>query len=150
MGRWSRRIAPRFLDSAHSPEGIGWALEVGCGTGALTAAILERCAPKSLFAIDQSEAFLARARSNVADPRAEFRVADAQSLPVEANSRDLAVSALVLNFVPDRAGALSEMRRATRPGGAVAFYVWDYPGGGIAFMRAFWTAATELDPSAAD
>jgi SAM-dependent methyltransferase len=149
MGRWSRRIAPRFLDWLDPPEGADW-LEVGCGTGALSAAILERCAPRSLFAIDQSEAFLTRARSNVPDPRAEFQVADGRSLPVEANSRDLAVSALVLNFIPDRVGALLEMRRAVRSGGTVAFYVWDYPGGGIAFMRAFCTAATELDPTAAD
>jgi SAM-dependent methyltransferase len=149
MGRWSRRIAPRFLDWLNPPEGADW-LEVGCGTGALSAAILERCEPNSLFAVDQSEAFLARARSNVPDPRAEFQAADARSLPVEADSRDLAVSALVLNFIPDRVGALSEMGRAVRPGGTVAFYVWDYPGGGISFMRAFWTAATELDPTAAD
>ena len=62
----------------------------------------------------------------------------------------MVVAALVLNFVPDREKALTEMKRAARPGGTVAFYVWDYPGGGIEFMRAFWTAATALDPAAAD
>ena len=40
------------------------------------------------------------------------------------------------------------MRRIVRPGGTVGFYVWDYPGGVIAFMRAFWTAAVALDPAA--
>jgi hypothetical protein len=60
------------------------------------------------------------------------------------------VSALVLNFVPDKEKALAEMKRVARPGATVAFYVWDYAGGGVEFMRAFWTAATALDPNAAD
>jgi SAM-dependent methyltransferase len=147
MGRWSRRIAPRFVDWLAVPDGRDW-VEVGCGTGALSAAILAGAAPRSLMAIDPSEGFLASARENVPDPRASFAPGDARDLPVEAASRDVAVSGLVLNFVPDRARALAEMRRVLRPGGTVAFYVWDYPGGGIEFMRAFWSAAVELDPAA--
>jgi SAM-dependent methyltransferase len=65
-------------------------------------------------------------------------------------SRDVVVSALVLNFVPDKAKALAEMKRVARAGGTIAFYVWDYPGGGIEFMRAFWKAAVALDPKAQD
>lgn len=149
MGRWSRKIAPLFLDWLAAPEGLDW-LEVGCGTGALSAAILARCNPKSLVCIDPSEGFMATARANVPDPRAAFRVGDAQALDLPPNSRDMVVSALALNFVPDRAKALAEMKRVARPGGTVGFYVWDYPGGGIAFMRAFWNAATALDPGAAD
>jgi hypothetical protein len=42
------------------------------------------------------------------------------------------------------------MMRIVRRDGVVAFYVWDYPGGGIEFMRAFWTAAVELDPEVRD
>jgi ubiquinone/menaquinone biosynthesis C-methylase UbiE len=149
MGRWSRRIAPLFLDWFAAAVGGDW-LEVGCGTGALSAAILEQGKPRSLLAIDPSEGFIARARQSVPDPRAAFRVGDAQALPVESSSKDVVVSALVLNFVPDRDRALAEMRRAARPGGAIGFYVWDYPGGGVEFMRAFWTAATALDPAAHD
>jgi phospholipid N-methyltransferase len=59
MGRWSRKIAPRFLDWLEPPDGLDW-LEVGCGTGALTAAILEHCRPGSLTAIEPSEGFLGR------------------------------------------------------------------------------------------
>ena len=70
MGRWSRRIAPRFLDWLGVPEGLDW-LEVGCGTGALSAAILERCNPKSLISIDPSEGFVAMARATVPDQRAD-------------------------------------------------------------------------------
>ena len=149
MGRWSRRIAPLFLDWLAPAEELDW-LEVGCGTGALSAAILARCEPRSLISIDQSEGFLARARQNVPDARVEFRAGDAQALPLDSASRDMIVSALVLNFVPDRAKALAEMKRVARPGATVAFYVWDYPGGGMEIMRAFWTAATALDPNAAD
>ena len=149
MGRWSRQIAPRFLDWLGAPDGLDW-LELGCGTGALSAAILARCNPRNLTAIDPSEGFVAKARANVPDGRATFRVGDAQALDLETASRDAVVSALMLNFVPDKAKALAEMKRVARPGGRIGFYVWDYPGGGIAFMRAFWNAATALDPAARD
>jgi SAM-dependent methyltransferase len=149
MGRWSRQIAPRFLDWLGVPEGREW-LEVGCGTGALSGAIVARCQPKDLLAIDSSEGFVATARKNVGDKRATFQTGDARALPLDSASRDAAVSALVLNFIPDRAKALAEMKRVTRPGGTVGFYVWDYPGGGMGLMRAFWEAAASLDPGAAD
>jgi len=147
MGRWSRQIAPRFLDWLDMPNGLDW-LEVGCGSGALSAAILTQCAPKSLVSIDPSEGFVATARANVPDERAEFQVGDAQALTFDAASRDVVVSGLVLNFVPDKEKALAEMKRVVRPGGTVGFYVWDYPGGGVEFMRAFWNAAVALDPDA--
>ncbi len=149
MGRWSRQVAPRFLDWLGARNGLDW-LEVGCGTGALSSAILAQCGAKSLSGVDPSEGFVAQARENVPDPRAEFHVGDAQDLPFDDSSRDVVASALVLNFVPDKQKALSEMKRVARPGGAVAFYVWDYPGGGVEFMRAFWNAAIALDPSASD
>jgi SAM-dependent methyltransferase len=149
MGRWSRQVAPCFLDWLGAPEGQDW-LEVGCGTGALSAAILERCKPKSLISIDPSEGFLQKARANVPDERAEFLLGDAQSLTLEAASRDVIVSGLVLNFVPDKEAALAEMKRVARVGGTIGLYVWDYPGGGVEFMRAFWNAATALDPDARD
>jgi ubiquinone/menaquinone biosynthesis C-methylase UbiE len=144
MGRWSRQIAPRFLDWLDPASGLDW-LDVGCGTGALTSAILARGDPKSVLSVDPSEGFLARARDNVPDSRAAFQVGDAQSLAVETASRDLVVSGLVLNFVPDKQKALAEMKRVARAGATIAFYVWDYPGGGVEFMQAFWTAATALD-----
>jgi SAM-dependent methyltransferase len=89
MGRWSRRIAPRFLDWLGVPEGLDW-LEVGCGTGALSAAILERCNPKSLISIDPSEGFVAMARAMVPDslePEARQRLKERleASLPRQAD-----------------------------------------------------------------
>lgn len=149
MGRWSRRIAPLFLDRLGAAEGLDW-LDVGCGTGALSEAILARCAPRSVVGADPSPGFISQARKIVRDPRATFLLGDAQALPVGSASFDVVVSGLVLNFVPDRLKALEEMKRAARPDGRVCLYVWDYPGGGVEFMRAFWTAATSLDPDAAD
>jgi ubiquinone/menaquinone biosynthesis C-methylase UbiE len=149
MGRWSRQIAPRFLEWLEPRDRLDW-LEVGCGTGALSAAILARCDPKSLISIDPSEGFLAKARANVPDGRVQFRQGDAQALAIEPGSRDMIVSALVLNFVPDKDRALAEMKRVARRGATIAFYVWDYPGGGIEFISAFWAAATALDPGARD
>jgi SAM-dependent methyltransferase len=128
---------------------LDW-LDVGCGTGALSEAILARCAPRSVTGVDPSPRFLSQARETVRDQRATFLVGDAQALPVGSASVDLVVSGLVLNFVSDRLEALKERRRAPRPEGRVCFYVWDYPGGGVEFMREFWRAATALDPDAAD
>ncbi|MCZ0960566.1 class I SAM-dependent methyltransferase [Paracoccus benzoatiresistens] len=149
MGRWSARIAPLFLDWLEAEKGLDW-LEIGCGTGALSAAIMARAGPASLVGIDPSAGFLERAREIVPDPRARFLIGDAQALPVPAASADVAVAGLVLNFVSDRPLALAQMMRVVRPGGTIGFYVWDYPGGGMGFMRAFWTEAAALDPAATD
>jgi SAM-dependent methyltransferase len=149
MGRWSRRIAPHFLDWFDAPPALDW-LEVGCGTGALTEAILVRGAPSSLVSIDSSEGFVATAEGRTTDGRVTFRVGDGHALGEPDGSRDVVVSGLVLNFLPDRQRALAEMKRVLRPGGMLGFYIWDYPGGGVGFMRAFWTAAAALDPAAAE
>lgn len=149
MGRWSRRVAPHFLEFLAARRGLDW-LDVGCGTGALSAAILSQCDPESLIAIDPSAGFVARARSTIPDARAEFTVGDAQALQLESASRDVVASALVLNFVPDKVKALTEMKRVARGAGLVGFYVWDYPGGGMEFMREFWRAAIALDSGALD
>lgn len=149
MGRWSRQIAPRFLDWLGAPADAAW-LDLGCGTGALTQTILAQTAPRSIVAIDQSADFVAHARAATSDAhvRLRFEVGDAQKIPLPDASVDVAASALVINFVPDKVQALREMQRVTRPGGLVSFYVWDYPGGGMGFMRAFWSAAIALDPKA--
>lgn len=147
MGRWSRRVAEKFLAWLAPPRDAAW-LEVGCGTGALTAAILAGCAPRSILATDPSDGFLAHARSTIHDARVHFETAGAENLPADDASVDVAVAALVLNFMPDRQAALAEMRRISRPGGLLGFYVWDYPGGGIGFIDAFWKAAAAIDPDA--
>lgn len=149
MGRWSRQIAARYLDWLGAPQDAAW-LDLGCGTGALTQTILARSAPRTIVAIDQSADFVAHARAATSDERVRmrFEVGDAQKIPLPDAAVDVAASALVINFVPDRVQALREMKRVVKPGGLASFYVWDYPGGGMGFMTAFWKAAIALDPKA--
>jgi ubiquinone/menaquinone biosynthesis C-methylase UbiE len=129
MGRWSRAAGAEFLAWVAPPHGADW-LEVGCGTGAFTELVVEACAPAALVATDSMPTQIEYARSQRASPRAEFQVADAQTLPFPDGTFDVIVAALVINFIADRDRALSEMRRVGRPAGIVAGYVWDFAGGG--------------------
>jgi len=132
MGVWSALAGDVFLDWLAPPSGLRW-IDVGCGNGAFTQRIAERCAPASLLGIDPSEAQLAFARSRPVGGLAEFRVGDAMALAVPAASYDAAVMALVITLVPDPAKGTAEMARAVAPGGFVAAYIWDFPGGGFPF-----------------
>ena len=147
IGRWSKLVAQRFIGWLNAAPALEW-LDVGCGTGALSAAILECAAPKGVKGIDPSDAFVAHARAHVADSRVWFDVGNAQALPFENGAFDIAVSGLVLNFVPDQRAAMQEIRRVLRPGGTAALYVWDYSGK-MEMLRYFWDAAIALDPGAA-
>src|SRR5690606_8890831 len=109
------------------PAGSRW-LDVGCGTGALSQTILHLAAPAAITGMDRSPGYVAYARSQVQDARVQFKVGDAQALPVEDGAYDAAVSGLVLNFVAQPAQMVAEMGRAVHPGGVVALYVWDYGG----------------------
>lgn len=146
VGRWSRRVAPQFLSWLNIPAGRRW-LDVGCGTGALSAAILDHCAPVSVIGVEPSESFLEQTKARLGN-RALLRRGSAAQIPLDDAAVDVTVSALVLNFVPDGRAALSEMARVTIPGGTIAAYVWDYSGK-MELMRHFWDAAVELNPEAA-
>jgi SAM-dependent methyltransferase len=147
VGRWSRSVAALFLDWLGVAPGGRW-LDVGCGTGALTSTVLARADPAAVTGIDPSEGFLAHARARVTDPRASFSQGDATALPVPDGVYDAVVSGLVLNHVGPPALAVAEMTRATRSGGRVAAYVWDY-GEGMELIRHFWEAVAAIDPAAA-
>ncbi|WP_254897023.1 class I SAM-dependent methyltransferase [Amycolatopsis sp. Hca4] len=112
IGRWSRRIAETFVRQLAVPSSRRW-LDVGCGTGALTSAVLAAADPVEVVGADPSEGFLKTARASVTDPRATFTVADARSLPFPADRFDVAVSGLVLNFVPEPPRAAAEIARVT-------------------------------------
>jgi SAM-dependent methyltransferase len=144
VGRWSRRVAKELLNWLAVPAGKDW-LDVGCGTGALIQTIIETENPNSVIGIDPSPGFIEYAKARIASPRARFEVGDAQSLPIDTASLDVAVAGLVLNFVPQPPRAVAEMARVVRPGGIVAAYVWDYAGK-MELMRYFWDAAVALDP----
>jgi SAM-dependent methyltransferase len=146
MGRWSRLVADEFVRWLSCPPGARW-LDIGCGSGALTSTAAALCHPRTLLGLDGSAGFVTTARASTPDPT-RFAVADAQALPVPDACFDVAVSGLVLNFLPAPGAALTEAARVVRPGGLVAAYVWDYAEG-MEFLRRFWDAATAVDPSAA-
>ena len=148
VGRWSRRVAREFLGRLALPADSTW-LDIGCGTGALSQAILQVAAPRDMTGIDRSADYIAHLLSQNDDRRARFVVGDAQALPVETSTYDAVVSGLVLNFIQQPRPAVNEMVRAARAGGVVAAYVWDYAGK-MQLMRHFWNAAAALDPAASE
>ena len=127
MGRWSRAVGAVFLDWLAAPRKAAW-LDVGCGTGAFTTLIVKTCKPARVAAVDPGAAQIEFARRQPVAKRADFRVADAQTLPFSDGTFDVVASALVINFIPDRARAVAQMRRVTRPYGTVGGYVWDFAG----------------------
>jgi len=149
MGRWSRRIATQFIAWLDAPAGLRW-LDVGCGTGALTATVLAAAEPAEIVGAEPSAGFLSTARARITDPRASFQIADARAVPQPDERFDAVVSALVLNFVPEPEKAVAEWARVAAPGGTVATYLWDYIGGGMEFIKYFWDVAAELDPAVAE
>ena len=127
VGRWSRLVAKDFLTWLQAAPDLDW-LDVGCGTGALAETVLQQARPRSVTGMDPSAGFVEHARAHITDPRAMFDMADAQALPFPDGSFDATVSGLVVNFLPQPSRGMAEMARVTRPGGAVAVYVWDYAG----------------------
>jgi ubiquinone/menaquinone biosynthesis C-methylase UbiE len=130
MGTWSRLAGSIFLEWLAPPPGLRW-IDVGCGSGAFSELLVERCAPAEIQGIDPSEAQLAFARTRPAARVAEFRQGDAMDLPFSDDRFDAAVMALVIFFVPDPAKGVAEMARVVCPGGTVATYAWDLLGGGF-------------------
>ena len=125
VGSWGRAAGTIFLDWLAPPTGAHW-LDIGCGTGLFTELIVDTRSPATVFAIDQAPGQIDHARRKPVAQRANFQVGDAQALPFPGATFDVVVSALVINFIPDRPRALSEMRRVTRGHGVVAGYVWDF------------------------
>jgi len=125
MGRWSRAVAPHFLRWLKPRRRARW-LDVGCGTGILTEAVLHLCYPVSVTGIDPAGAQIEQASRTLADPRVDLRQADAMRLPFPDSSFAYTVSALVINFIADPRRAVAEMCRVTAPGGVVAGFVWDF------------------------
>lgn len=125
MGRWTRSAGAIFLDWVAPPKNARW-LDVGCGTGVFTELVVETTAPAAVSAVDPTPVQIEHARRKPIGQRVDFQIADAQALPFPDNSFDVVVSALVINFIPDRPKALAEMCRVGRAGGTVAGYVWDF------------------------
>ena len=153
MGIWSRLAGAPFLDWLAPRAGLRW-IDIGCGSGAFTELVVERCGPIEVQGIDPSDAQLAFARKRHTARVAEFRKGDAMALPFAEETFDAAVMALVIFFVPEPAKGVAEMVRVVRPGGTVATYAWDFTGGGFPLepirieMRAM--GLTPLNPPSPD
>ncbi len=148
MGRWSRAVAETFLVLLNRRTGLTW-LDIGCGTSALTGALLDRARPERVLAIDPSPAFLAHARTRLADPRILFEAGKMENIPAPDAAFDAVVSGLALNILGRPRFAMPELRRVAKPGGVVAAYVWDY-GRRMEPLCEFWETAVELDPDSFD
>jgi SAM-dependent methyltransferase len=146
MGRWSRRLAPRFVAWLRAPHSLHW-LDVGCGTGALANAICAQADPASVVGCDPSEPFIEFAREHTRDPRVAFVPAGVGSLPPRRGGYGSVTSLLALNFFPNSETALQELRSVAAPLGTVSACVWDYAEG-MELLRYFWAAATALDSTA--
>ncbi|MDI6102715.1 class I SAM-dependent methyltransferase [Actinoplanes sp. NEAU-A12] len=146
MGRYSEQLAVPFAALAGlRPDGR--ALDVGCGTGALTAELVRSLGAGAVSATDPSRAFVAAFRARF--PDIEVQDAPAERLPFPGGHFDAALAQLVVHFMSDPVAGLREMARVTRPGGVVAACVWDHAGG-RGPLTAFWRAALGLDPQARD
>jgi len=132
MGTWSRLVGEAFLDWLAPEPGLRW-LDVGCGNGAFTEMLVERCAPALVHGVDPSEGQLAYARTRSMSAMAQFRLGDAMALPFADDAFDAAVMPLVIFFVPDPARGVAEMARVVCPGGLVTAYAWDLSGGGFPY-----------------
>lgn len=144
MGQYSLPLAAKFLDVI-DPQPGQRALDVGCGTGIVTAELVERLGPEAVAAIEPSAPFVAAVRKNL--PWVDLRQGHAEELPFDDDTFDLAVAQLVVHFMADRVRGVAEMARVVRPGGVVAAAVWDVYGGGSP-LTTFWEAAHAIDPRA--
>ena len=129
MGKWSQLAGETFLKWLTPSLGLRW-IDVGCGNGAFTEMLVDRCKPSTIDGLDPSEEQLDYARARPGARMTQFHKGDAMALSFPDATFDAAVMALVIFFVPDPAKGVAEMVRVVRPGGSVSAYAWDILGGG--------------------
>ena len=144
MGRFSRPLAEQFVELVGVEPGQR-VLDVGCGSGALTAVVVARVGVDRVSAVDPSASFVDVVRT--AFPTMDVRRSAAESLPFPDRFFDAVLAQLVVHFMTDPVGGIAEMARTTAPGGVVAASVWDHAGD-KGPLAVFWSAARSLDPSA--
>ena len=145
MGRYSRELAPVFADFAGVETGQR-VLDVGCGSGVLTAELARRLGADHVAGADPSPLLEACAQRV---PGAELKQASAESLPWADDSFDAALAQLVVHFMDDPEAGTAEMARVTRPGGIVSACTWDFSGG-MRLLGTYWESARAIEPGAAE
>ena len=141
MGRYGDALGRQLAERAGVRSGMN-ALDVGAGTGKLTAVLAELLGEENVSAVDPSEPFAESLDERF--PAADVRCGAAEKLPFEDRSFDVVCAQLVVNFLTDPERGTAEMTRVARDGGAVAAAVWDYRGE-MTMLRTFWEAAGAID-----
>jgi SAM-dependent methyltransferase len=121
IGKWSRPAGDVFLRWLAPPPNWNW-LDVGCGNGAFTELLIERCAPRGITGIDPAETQLSYARSRSGCRGAQFQKGDAMALPFPDASFDAATMAWLSSSYRNQPG-LEMVGQWGR--GFVAAYAWD-------------------------
>jgi ubiquinone/menaquinone biosynthesis C-methylase UbiE len=146
MGRWSRQLAPLFVEFVGVWDGES-VLDVGCGTGSLSATLARVSGLSKIVGIDPSNSFVEYARTQITDPRITFEVGDAQNLRYPDSCFNRCMALLSVDYIPDAPKAAIEMRRVTRTAGVVAAAMWDRSCANELYA-CFWDAAAAIDPTA--
>jgi SAM-dependent methyltransferase len=146
MGRYSVQLAAQMADLAGIAEGQR-VVDVGCGTGLLTAELVGRVGAENVAAVDPSQPFVDAVAARY--PGVDVRQGSAEALPFEDDSFDAALAQLVVHFMTDPVQGIAEMSRVTRSGGSVVACVWDHHGGGGP-LAVFWDAVHEMGLDAID
>src|SRR5213596_2920689 len=125
VGRYGAELAREMVRVTGVRAGQR-ALDVGCGTGALTVMLAEVLGAGNVAAIDPSERFVAACRDRA--PGADLRVGIGEELPWSDAEFDAVLAQLVVYGMNDARRGAAEMRRVARPGGAVSACIWDFEG----------------------
>jgi SAM-dependent methyltransferase len=145
VGRYGNELASAMIAVTGVRPGMR-ALDVGCGPGALTTALVRLLGPAEVSAVDPAEPLVDACRARA--PGTDVRVGIAEELPFRDEEFDAVLAQLVLNHLNDAPRGVREMRRVAYPGAVVAACVWDFAEG-MTMLRSFWDAALAVDPEGA-
>ncbi len=126
---WWRSTARAFRPTLGRPEAR--VLDICCGTGDLTAALLTERPPQAepITGLDFSAQMLSRARTKYASANALWVEGDAMHLPYPDQSFDLVTAAFGFRNLTNYSEALTEINRVLRPGGQVGILECNHPTG---------------------
>lgn len=120
VGRFFRRWAGRLVAHAGIDKEKR-VLDAGCGTGIVARTVARSNPGTAVVGLDPNEGMLTEARRRNGAETITWKAGSLESLPFDDGDFDLILSQQVLQFVPDRASALSEIHRTLAPGGRFVF-----------------------------